>query len=1241
MPTAEPTPGWDEAERLAALDRYAILDTPTEPDFDDLVQMTAGLLEVPMAAVNLIGASRQWFKAEIGLGLREMPLDNAICARLLLEEGELVIPDLRQDLRFACNPLVTAEAGLRFYAGELLRTPEGLPLGTLCVLDTAPRPQGLSPRQRLGLRTLARQVMTLLELRRALADRDRALAAQRREAALNRQIIDSAGDFAIIATDLEGHVTRWSRGAEQMLGWREAEMLGHSAAGILTPEDQATGQFALARQQALDTGRGEHERWYQRRGGERFWASSSMTPLRDEQQAAIGFVKLLRDRTEQHAVAASLEAVTERYRLASRATNDAIWDWDLRRNSVLWNEALETAYGHDPARVAPTGDWWIAQIHPEDRSRIDRSIHAVIEGGDTSWSEEYRFRRADGSYAEVLDRGYVIRDAAGQPLRMIGAMLDQSARRQADAALREQADRLRLATTGARIGTFDYRVGSDTLIWDDRCRALFGLPPGVPVSYDGTFLAGLHPEDRERADAAVRRSMDPAGSGSFAAEYRTIGLVDGIERWVAAHGETHFAEGRPQRLIGTVLDITDRKRAEEALRQSEGRYRALFDTMDEGFCVIEFFDGPHGPLSDYVHVEANPGYERHTGIPDIVGRTLRELAPDEAEGWLELYGGVLRTGRPIRFERYFAKAGRFIEVSSARLEYAERQVSVLFRDVTARKQAEAALRASEALARQNIQRVQLALAAGAIIGTWFWDLPTDRFTVDAAFAETFGLDPALGRTGLSLAQVIATVHPEDKAGLSAAIEAAIARGGAFAHQYRVRRADGRYYWIEANGRVDHAPDGAPLSFPGVLIDVEERRAVEAERDRAAAALRALNETLEQRVALRTAELLRAEEQLRQSQKMEAVGQLTGGLAHDFNNLLAGISGALELLTARLAQGRTKDLERYVAVAEGAARRAAALTHRLLAFSRRQTLDPRPTDVNRLMAGMEELIRRTTGPSIALEVVAAGGLWPTLVDPNQLENVLLNLCINARDAMPQGGRLTIETANAWLDERAARERDAEPGQYVAISVTDSGTGMAPEVIARAFDPFFTTKPLGQGTGLGLSMTYGFAKQSGGQVQIYSELGQGTTMRVYLPRYLGDAESAEETPAALAAPRAAAGQTVLVVDDEPTVRMLVVEVLEELGYAAREAADSATGLAILRSEARIDLLVTDVGLPGGMNGRQMADAGRLSRPELKVLFITGYAENAVLGNGQLGAGMHVMTKPFAMDALAGRIKALISA
>jgi signal transduction histidine kinase/CheY-like chemotaxis protein len=532
------------------------------------------------------------------------------------------------------------------------------------------------------------------------------------------------------------------------------------------------------------------------------------------------------------------------------------------------------------------------------------------------------------------------------------------------------------------------------------------------------------------------------------------------------------------------------------------RDRALFDAIDDGFCIIEFFDGPHGPLSDYVHVEANPGYERHTGIPDVAGKTLREIDPIEADRWIELYGNVLRTGVPARFERYFLTAGRHIEVSAARVEPASlRQVSVLFRDISARKQAEE------------------------------------------------------------------------------------------------------------------------------------------ERDRADASLRSLNETLEQRVAERTAELMRAEEQLRQAQKMEAVGQLTGGLAHDFNNLLAGVSGSLQLLSIRLSQGRVAEVDKYVVAAQGAVRRAAALTHRLLAFSRRQTLDPRPTDVNALVNGMTDLIQRTAGPGIKVEAVGAAGLWPALVDAGQLENALLNLCINARDAMPDGGRITIETANKWIDRRAAETHDMPEGQFLSLCVTDTGTGMTPEVVAKAFDPFFTTKPIGMGTGLGLSMIYGFAKQSGGQVRIYSEAGQGTTVCIYLPRFYGGVDTDAADHAASPVSGAEAGETVLIVDDEPSVRMLIVDVLEEAGYSVIEAADSVAGLKLLQSNVRIDLLISDVGLPGGMNGRQMADAARQARPDLKVLFITGYAENSVIGNGRLEPGMQVLTKPFAIETLAARVRQLV--
>jgi PAS domain S-box-containing protein len=427
--------------------------------------------------------------------------------------------------------------------------------------------------------------------------------------------------------------------------------------------------------------------------------------------------------------------------------------------------------------------------------------------------------------------------------------------------------------------------------------------------------------------------------------------------------------------------------------------------------------------------------------------------------------------------------------------------------------------------------------------------------------------------------------------------------------------------------------GRPEKLLAVSRDITEQKRIEGE-------LRELNDTLERRIEERTRELRASEDQLRQSQKLDAIGQLTGGVAHDFNNLLTGISGSLEILQTRLARGQFTDVDRFISAAQGASKRAAALTHRLLAFSRRQTLDPKPTNANRLIEGMEDLVRRTVGPSIEVETVLAEDLWITLCDASQLENSVLNLCINARDAMPDGGKLTIETANTSLDGRAAREKDMAAGQYVMVCVTDTGIGMAPDVIERAFDPFYTTKPMGQGTGLGLSMTYGFAKQSGGQVRIYSEVSKGTTMRIFLPRHAGE-EDAESLPAQLTeAPRAQAGETVLIVDDDEAVRMLVTEVLQELGYGAIEAADGTSGLNVLQSNARIDLLITDVGLPGGMNGRQIADAARVRRPGLKVLFITGYAENAVVRNGYLEAGMQIMIKPFTMEALAARIQDVIA-
>ncbi|HEU0060780.1 MAG TPA: response regulator [Hyphomicrobiaceae bacterium] len=435
--------------------------------------------------------------------------------------------------------------------------------------------------------------------------------------------------------------------------------------------------------------------------------------------------------------------------------------------------------------------------------------------------------------------------------------------------------------------------------------------------------------------------------------------------------------------------------------------------------------------------------------------------------------------------------------------------------------------------------------------------------------------------------------------------------------WRVRK-DGSRFWASAVINRIADKEGRLIGFAKVTRDVSERR--------------------EAQIALQ-----KAQEQLVQAQKMEGIGQLTGGVAHDFNNLLTIILGNLETLQRGL-QAPSLDAARLARSTDNAlrgAQRAAALTQRLLAFSRRQPLDPKPVDVSRLVSGMSDLLRRTIGEQIAIEAVLAGGLWRAHVDPNQLEVAILNLAVNARDAMPAGGKLTIETANAYLDEGyAAVQAEVVPGQYVVICVSDTGIGMTKQVLARAFEPFFTTKDVGQGTGLGLSQVYGFVKQSGGHIKIYSEPQQGTTVKLYLPRLLGDAEIGSEPDQRLL-PRSADAETILVVEDDDDVRAYSKEILRELGYSILEAATGAAALRVLDAHPGIDLLFTDVGLPGGMNGRQLADEARRRRPDLKILFTTGYARNAIVHEGRLDPGVQLVTKPFTYAAVGAKLRDILDA
>ena len=527
------------------------------------------------------------------------------------------------------------------------------------------------------------------------------------------------------------------------------------------------------------------------------------------------------------------------------------------------------------------------------------------------------------------------------------------------------------------------------------------------------------------------------------------------------------------------------------------------------------------------------------------------------------------------------------------------------------------------------ERFRAALLASGT-GTFIWYLDDGSMQLDSALEQTFGL--GFGQRLDSLERLLERVHPQDRQRVRETFERyAIAMEEAV----EFRLADtAPAKWLTCKAKAFRDANGHLAYVAGACTDITARKLAEEALRVSETRLRQLNDDLEARVASEVAERSRTEEALRQSQKMEAVGQLTGGIAHDFNNLLTGIVGSLDLMQRSHARGE-KDVDRYINAAVTSAQRAAALTQRLLAFSRRQTLHLKPVDVNQLVASLEDLLHRTTGENITLETKLSAGLLPACMDANQLESAVINLVINARDAMPHGGHITVSTASFVMGKRPdPAKRGLTEGEYILLTVADTGTGMTPEVIARAFEPFFTTKPIGQGTGLGLSMVYGFIKQAKGYVQIESEPGRGSRVCLYLPVHHGEAVTPlaeyEQLPNG-------AGETILVVEDEPIVRSLVVEVLNDLGYETIEAGDATEALPSLEDGQRIDLLITDVGLPG-MNGRQLADVARQHRPSLKVLFATGYAESAT-AKDFLGTDMAVITKPFAIETFASKVREML--
>jgi len=779
-----------------------------------------------------------------------------------------------------------------------------------------------------------------------------------------------------------------------------------------------------------------------------------------------------------------------------------------------------------------------------------------------------------------------LHDGRGALAGYVAVIRDETEAQHARQALQSSEDQLRRAQAAGGIGLFSIDVDSDRIATTPAFCRIFGFDPDqeiVASMIESLVLA----EDRNHMSDRGRRQD---GTAPLDVEYRVRRADTGDERVIARTAEYERDEsGRVVRLVGVVQDVTERRRIQRALAQSEARFGALAENLPNMVWTAR----ADGHL-DWFNEPACRYFGCTSSALTRAG-WWEQIHPDERAAAVDRWQQSVAQGTVYEADfRLCDAAGRYRWHLTRAVPLSDEQWQIIAwvgtsTDIEAQKQAEAAHAEDRNRLWNASQDLMLVCDFGGVITA-----------VNPSAQRLLGWQAheMIGR------RIDSFLHPDDIASTQGELDNLEAGTTTLAFENRWHTSDDGYVLLAWTA----VPDKGRVHAIG--RDITAQRSIE--------------------------------ETLRQSQKMEAVGQLTGGIAHDFNNLLQGISGSLSLMEKRLAQGRTGDLQRWIDAAQSSADRAAGLTHRLLAFSRRQPLDPRPVSVNPLIGSMEDLLRRSLGEHVDLRLMLGSDaeLWMTRCDPNQLEAALLNLAINARDAMPDGGLLTLETENVRFRELAiARELEIQLGEYVCIRVRDTGVGMDRPTQLRAFEPFFTTKPTGQGTGLGLSMVYGFTRQSEGQAHIASAPGAGTTVSLYLPRHVG------ETPAH-PAPSAARGETthpgsgiVLVVDDEPLVRGLIVEVLASLGFDAIEAGDGVRALEILQSPQPVDLLVTDIGLPG-LNGRQVADAARVGRPGLKVLFITGYAENAAASAGFLEPGMALITKPFDLDVMATRIREMLA-
>jgi PAS domain S-box-containing protein len=804
-----------------------------------------------------------------------------------------------------------------------------------------------------------------------------------------------------------------------------------------------------------------------------------------------------------------------------------------------------------------------------------------------------------------------------------------------DRELRRSRDQLAAAQAVGRIGSWELDLQTGELMWSDQVYAIFGVERGAFAHTQEAFFRLVHADDR--AALAEAQAATLARSGPLSVEHRII-RPDGELRYLHERAEiVAEADDVPRRQIGTVQDITDRKAVEFELerrnRQQTAvselgmaalRMRGLEPLMNEAMAraarildveytkVLELLP-QSGRLRLVAGIGWHPGLVGSAEVPgdrdSQAGFTLLEDAPVVVDD--------LRTEPRFSGPRLLLDHGVISGISTV-IFAEDRPWGVLGVHTTRRRTFTGAdvsfVQALANLIGTVVEREQAAKMAqernflrqmasdAAALGGWAYDPAENKLSWSPEVARLYERPEDYTPT---VADSLESCAPEHRERLQRRFDACVQDGTPYDEEVQITTATGRQIWVRIIGRAERGVDGRVTRVHGAIQDISERKSLEL--------------------------------MLHQAQRLEAIGQLTGGIAHDFNNLLTVILGNSDMLID--GAGDDTRLSSLAQTSREAAQRGAELTQRLLAYARKQPLAPVPTDIGELLAGMDQLLRRSLGAHIEIESVRSGGLWRAMVDPAHLESAVLNLCLNARDAMADGGRLTLETANVRLgDDYAASHHDVAPGHYVMLAVSDTGHGMTSQLAERAFEPFFTTKPAGQGSGLGLSMVYGFVKQSRGHVKLYSEPGNGTTVKVYLPRTWTEPEAPATTPEER--PRRGAGELVLVVEDDDLVRSFVTQQVEALGYRVLSAADANRALEVLADHDDIALLFTDVVMPGGLDGRQLAEAARSMRPGLPVLFTSGYTENAIVHHGRLDPDVALLAKPYRLAQLAERLHAVLN-